>query len=132
MMKIPDKSFTTEEIDHNNQILETIKKVLAKHDFVGVRADHKDYHPDVLPNVMTYMEGSGFGIAVYIDDHNPNVSLEVGYMLANSKPICFLKGNDLGDLHIDIISKLYKNFDSEKPIETIDPILSRWLTDTLR
>ncbi|EKF85862.1 hypothetical protein [Methanobacterium formicicum] len=132
MMKLPDDSFTPREKEANKHILDAITFTLIKNGFDGVRADHKHYHSDLLPNVMTYMEGCGFGIAVFDErgKNNPNVSFEAGYMLSSSKEVCFLKDIHLGALHADVISKLYVDFDSKNPQVSIEQNLSKWLNDT--
>ncbi len=70
----------------HDEIVDAIRSVLKSHGIVGVRADDKQYHDDLFYNIMTYMHGCGFGIAVFerieAEEFNPNVSLEVGYMLA--------------------------------------------------
>lgn len=129
MMKIPDESFNDKQTDNNDEILNSIQNVLKENGFIGLRADYKEYADDLLPNIMTYMEGCNFGIAVFdeIGQYNPNVSLETGYMLSSGKPVCILKDRTVKKLPADIISKLYKEFDSNKPYETIKPELEDWL-----
>jgi hypothetical protein len=99
---------------HSN-IVDGINQALTSHGIVAVRADEKDYHADLYPNILTYIYGCGFGIAVFErieqDDFNPNVSLEVGYMIALGKKVCLLKDQTLPKLHTDLVSKLYKEFD---------------------
>ena len=79
------------------------------------------------------MHGCGFGIAVIErlqdDDFNPNVSLEVGYMLALGKPICLLKDKTHKTLQSDLGGKLYRPFDTQDPEASIPPVLSDWLRD---
>ncbi len=117
---------------HEN-IVNGIKRALDAHGITAVRADEKDYHADLYPNVLTYIYGCGFGIAVFErieqEDFNPNVSLEVGYMLALGKRVCLLKDQTLKTLHTDLVSKLYKPFDPQDPIGSIPPALERWLKD---
>lgn len=117
---------------HEN-ITQTIKDVLSDHGIKGVRADDKEYHDDLYYNVLTYMHGCGFGVAVFEriegDSFNPNVSLEVGYMFASLKPVCLLKDRTLTSLQADLVGKLYKQFDTYNPTETISPQLSKWLSD---
>lgn len=117
----------------HEQIVEAIKAGLAEHGITGVRADDKEYHEDLFPNVLTYMHGCGMGVAVFerIEEQvfNPNVSLEFGYMYAMRKPLCLLKDQPLTALHTDLVGKLYRSFDSYNPADTIPPQLSRWLTD---
>lgn len=117
---------------HEN-IVNGIKRVLDLYGIKAVRADEKDYHADLYPNVLTYEYGCGFGIAVFErieqEDFNPNVSLEVGYMLALGKKVCLLKDQTLRTLHTDLVSKLYKQFDPQDPLDSIPPVLERWLKD---
>jgi len=81
--------------DAHTSILEGIKKGLEAADLTGIRADERHYHDDLFNNVLTFMHGCGFGIAVFErleeNDFNLNVTLEVGYMLAMQKPVCILK-----------------------------------------
>lgn len=117
----------------HDRIVSAIKKALMVHGIEIVRADEKEYHDDLFPNVLTYCYGSGFGVAIFerIEDNefNPNVSLEVGYLMALKKPICFLKDKTLPDLHTDLVGKLYKKFDTQDPEGTIPKEITKWLED---
>jgi len=117
---------------HDN-IVKAIRSALEKHGIAGLRADDKEYHDDLLPNVRTYMHGCSFGIAVFerieSEKFNPNVGLEVGYMLAMGKPVCLLKDKTLPTLHTDLIGKLYKDFDVLHPERTIPKKIESWLND---
>jgi hypothetical protein len=117
----------------HEQIAGAIKKGLAAHGIAGVRADDKEYHEDLFPNIVTYMHGCGMGVAVFerieAENFNPNVSLEVGYMYAMGKPLCLLKDQTMTALHTDLMGKLYRQFDPHDPDGTIPPRLSRWLND---
>jgi len=117
----------------HNSIVSAIKETLKKSSLTGVRADDKDYNDSVLPNVQTYMHRCGFGIAVFErieeESFNPNIALEVGYMLALGKPVCLLKDKNLKSLQTDLIGKLYRSFDILEPLETIPPELENWLED---
>ncbi len=121
------------ETKAHDKIVKAIRGVLDSYGIIGVKADDKQYHDDLFPNVMTYLHGCGFGIAVFerIEDEefNPNVSLEVGYMFALRKPICLLKDETLEALHADLIGKLYRDFDPQDPAETIPSKISQWLSD---
>lgn len=117
----------------HNKIVKAIRSVLDSHGLIGVKADDKQYHDDLFPNVMTYLYGCGFGIGVFEriedDEFNPNVSLEVGYMFALRKSVCLLKDETLKTLHTDLIGKLYKDFDPQDPVKTIPIKISQWLSD---
>lgn len=117
----------------HNEIVEGIRAVLDSYGISGLRADDRQYHDDLFPNVLTYMYGCGFGIAVFerleTNDFNPNVSLELGYMLALGKPVCLLKDRTLRTLNTDLVGKLYKSFDPQDPSTTMAPELEQWLKD---
>jgi hypothetical protein len=117
----------------HNRITEAIKAELGMHGIVGVRADDREYHHDMFPNVETYMHGCGLGIAVFerieADTHNPNVALEVGYLFAMGKPVCLLKDRTLPTLPADLVGRLYREFDPQDPARTIPPVVSKWLSD---
>jgi nucleoside 2-deoxyribosyltransferase len=117
----------------HKSIVASISATLKKYDIAALRADDKEYHDDLFPNVLTYIYGCHFGIAVFErleqDDFNPNVSLEVGYMRALHKPICLLKDKTLKALQTDLVGKLYKAFDPQNIESTIPIELGNWLRD---
>lgn len=114
-------------------IQRAISETLAPHGVTAVRADGKRYHDDVLYNVLTYLHGCSFGIAIFEritrDDFNPNVSLEVGYLMAMRKPILLLKDQNLQALQTDLVGRIYDPFDFQNPIGSIPSLLERWLRD---
>lgn len=118
--------------DHD-RILDAIRDTLTSHRITGLRADDKQYHDDVFSNIKTYMHGCSMGIAVFEriqnDDFNPNVSLEIGYMMALNKPVCLLKESTLRALHTDLTGKLYKGFDRDNIQNSINEQLTKWLED---
>jgi len=113
------------ETKAHDEIVKAIRSALDSHGIDGIRADDKQYHDDLFSNVMTYLYGCGFGITVFerieADDFNPNVSLEVGYMLALNKPVCLLKDKTIKILQTDLVGKLYKEFDPQDPIKGHNP-----------
>jgi CHAT domain len=117
----------------HRSIVAGIKKALDPLGISVLRADDRQYHDDLFPNVLTYVYGCGFGIAVFerieTEEFNPNVALEVGYMFALKKQICLLKDRTLKTLHADLVGKLYRIFDPVDPIGTIPKELSQWLKD---
>jgi hypothetical protein len=117
----------------HTRIAEAIRATCSTHGLEALRADDKRYSDDLLPNVRTYMHGCDSGIAVLErlteDDFNPNVSLEVGYMMAQAKPVCLLKDKTLTSLQTDLLGRLYDAFDTQDPENTIPPVLEKWLKD---
>lgn len=121
------------DTEPHKKIKKVIEKSLLDNGIVGVRSDHKAYHDDLFPNVKTYIHGCNFGVAVFEritgDLFNPNVALEVGYMMALGKPVCLLKDKTIKVLQADLIGKLYKEFDPHDPEGTIPSQITKWLKD---
>jgi hypothetical protein len=119
--------------DAHTEITASIKSTLAVRGIIGLRADDKQYHDDLFSNILTYIYGCGFGVAVFerleSDDFNPNVSLEVGYMMGLRKPVCLVKDRTLKTLQSDLVGKLYKGFDPQHPTKAIATELEQWLKD---
>ncbi len=117
----------------HEQIESGIRTALEAHSLVALRADYRQYHDDLWFNILTYIYGTRFGIAVFerldADVINPNVSLEVGYMLALGKKVCFLKDSTQRELQTDLIGKLYREFDPQDAKKTIPPQLFNWMDD---
>ena len=117
---------------HTN-ILIAIRKTFAENGLNGVRADDKTYHDDNYYNILTYLHGCGFGVAAFEKitepEFNPNISLEVGYLLSLNKPICLLKEKSLSSLHSDLVGKLYREFEIENCDGTISRDLGNWIFD---
>lgn len=117
----------------HSSIVKAIRDTLLSYGITAHRADDKEYHDDLFGNVLTYLHGCSFGIAVFerleTDDFNPNVSLEVGYMRAQGKSICLLKDMTLKTMQTDLIGKLYKAFDPQDPVSSIPEELEKWLRD---
>ncbi|MFI5397065.1 MAG: hypothetical protein ACHQ9S_16130 [Candidatus Binatia bacterium] len=114
-------------------IADAIRKSLKDWNIDGLRADDKQYHDDLFTNVLTYVYGCGFGVAVFErvegDEFNPNVALEVGYMFALGRPVCLLKDRTLRALPTDLVGKLYREFDCYSPEQTVPDQLTSWLRD---
>ncbi len=121
-----------DDTDLHKKILHAVRRWCEKQGIIGLRADDKRYADDLWPNVRTYMHGCGFGIAVFerltTNEFNPNVSLEVGYMLALGKPVCLLKDSTLPNLPSDLIGRLYESFNVQRP-NSIKPKLDKWIND---
>lgn len=114
-------------------IVATIKETLKKHDIIGLRADDKEYSDDLFANIKTYMHSCDFGIGVFEriieDNFNPNVSIEVGYMMGLRKKVSLLKDKTLKNLPTDLMGKLYKPFDPQDIEKTLPSHLEKWLKD---
>ncbi|HYD80626.1 MAG TPA: hypothetical protein VEC06_12525 [Paucimonas sp.] len=110
-----------------------IRAGLACHGITALRSDDKRYHDDPLSNLLTYIHGCGFGVAVLerLDggDFNPKVSLAAGALLALGKPVCLLKDQALPAPAGDPFGLLYRNFDPHDPEASIPRQLQQWMVD---
>lgn len=126
MMKFEDTKIQTE-------IIQIIKSHFESKGLNLLRADDKWYADDLFTNIKTYMHGCSFGVALFerINSNyfNPNVSLEIGYMMAMNKPILFLKDKTLTSLHTDLVGKLYHEYDFQNPQNTLPTVIDRWIND---
>lgn len=111
---------------------QAVKSTLAECGFDAVRADDRDYTGEVWSNIQTYMHGCSLGLAIVEDftgvrDFNPNVSLELGYMLARQKRVLILKEKTLPSLPTDVVNRLYRPFDMFNLGDTISSQVSQWV-----
>lgn len=115
------------------EVVTCIRDTLKVRGVTALRADDKEYMDDLFANIKTYMHACDFGIAVLDriteDDFNPNVSLEVGYMLGMGKDVLLLKDRTLRSLHSDLAGKLYKQFDTTNVSGTMPEQINKWLSD---
>jgi hypothetical protein len=117
----------------HDKIVQTIKDTLKRHGIIGLRADDKEYADDLFANIKTYMHCCDFGIGVFErileDNFNPNVSIEVGYMMGLRKNVCLLKDQTLRNLPTDLMGRLYKQFDPQEVEKTLPDQLDKWMKD---
>lgn len=74
-----------------NNIDQAIKKIFKDCGYTAVRADEKYFSADLWENVRVYLECCDTAVAVFDkndqDNYNPNVALEVGYMMAKGSKV---------------------------------------------
>jgi hypothetical protein len=112
------------------QIHASIKAALAEYGLRGIRADDRDYTGELWSNVEVYLTGCKYGIAVFEDvenaNYNPNVGLELGYMIGRRKRTLILKDRNLPSLHADVLHRLYSAFDMHDIDGSIRREVARW------
>lgn len=114
-----------------NQIYESVKGALAELGMNAVRADDRDYTGELWSNIEVYLTGCQYGIAVFEDveqrDFNPNVSLELGYLMGRGKRTLLLKEKRLPRVPSDVVHRLYKEFDIFDIDTSINREIKRWI-----
>lgn len=122
-----------DETNSHKTITKLIKKTLSQHGITALRADDKEYMDDLFPNIKVYMHACDFGVAVFDriieNDFNPNVTLEVGYILGMRKDVLLLKDKTLKELSTDLTGRLYKSFDTTDIENTLPKQIEKWLMD---
>jgi hypothetical protein len=118
------------------QIHDAIVAGLAEHGMNAVRADDRDYTGELWSNIEVYLTGCQYGIAVFEDieqrDYNPNVSLELGYLLGRGKRTLLLKEARLPSMPSDVVHRLYKEFDAFDIERSVKREVGTWITRDLR
>lgn len=116
-----------------SRVYTAIRRVLGDLRFTVLRADQRRYSDDLLTNVETYIHGCAFGISVHerieSETQNPNVALEIGYLLGIGKPVCLLKERTVPSLPVDLMGRLYVEFDLQRLRPSLRESLTRWLED---
>lgn len=119
------------EDERFNEALGVIKSKLAEHGIVGIRADEQQFAKTVWENIKVYMDNADYGVAIAesVEDNyiNSNVSVEIGYMLALKKKVCFLKEKSLDKIHSDFAGIIYNEFDINNVTKTIPSALEKWM-----
>jgi len=111
-----------------------IRATLTSAGLVGHRADDRCYAADrnLWDNVCTYMECCSRGIAVLediiVEEFNPNVALEYGYMRGLGKPVLLLKERRFQP-RADILGTLWNEFDMLRLEQTVPIAIDQWLSD---
>lgn len=117
----------------HTEITQLLEKHLHKYQINLIRADYKNYSDELWRNIQTYLHGCRYAFAVFerisTEQFNPNVSLEVGYVLSMQKKICLLKERTLPKLPTDIVGRLYYEFDIQNMNQSIERAIDKWAND---
>jgi nucleoside 2-deoxyribosyltransferase len=113
-------------------ITAVISSVLDDFGVSLIRADWRE-HAELWSNVRLCMDHADYGIAVFetlVDPAlSPNVSLELGYMLAKEKRCLLLREKGIPILSADLAGHLCREFDAERLEETIRVAVEAWLRE---
>ena len=122
----------------DSQLDETWSALQANLDAKGLkalRADMKTYGDarQLWDNLITYMHGCKFGIAVLEDrsanEFNPNVALEYGFMRALGKQVLLLKERRFERIRADILGSVWIGFDMSDVALSLKAAIDKWLKD---
>ena len=126
-------SFDPQLVDVWNAIRTTLGS--HEHRYTALRADLKTYGDarQLWDNLITYMHGCKYGIAVLEDrsanEFNPNVALEYGFMRALGKQVLLLKDRGFSKIRADILGSVWIGFDMSDAAGSIETAIRQWLID---
>lgn len=126
-------------------MIRVIKDELKAEGFNGWVASDKTLDPtDLWSDTQAFMLACKYGIAVFTEEqegditqlkqkaYNPNVSIELGFMLSRGREVLILKDKKLEKLMTDMKGFVYEEFNLEDPDSTLPPIIKRWVKDRLK
>lgn len=122
------------ETEYHAEISRAISDAVTTFGLEFVRADDRNWSALTLWDLVCYcMDACRLGIAVFEtideDDFNPNVSLELGYMLALNRTCLLLKEKRLERLPTDLCGHRYKEFDSRDIAATVLGQVADWFQE---
>ena len=111
-----------------------IQRYLKSVGMTAVRADEYKFSEHVWQNIEIYLECCKRAVALfpYTSERNPNVALEVGYMLAKGGRICLLKDDRVEKLFSDIASIMYNNYNESSYEKDISDALDKWIANDFK
>jgi protein-tyrosine-phosphatase len=119
--------------DVHAAITAAVEESLADYDIDLIRADWHQFQDELWANVRNCMDRADYGIAVFEtiggETLSPNVSLELGYMLAQGKKCLLMKEKGAQLLPVDLAGHLCRQFDASDLIGSIQRELRGWMED---
>jgi hypothetical protein len=110
-----------------------LRTSLGSYGFRALLARDRAFTDLLWDNVRIYMRASSYGIAVFeeIDERefNPNISIELGFMIALGRRCLLLKEKRMPRLPTDFCGHLYKDFDVFNINESISRQIDAWMRD---
>jgi protein-tyrosine-phosphatase len=119
---------------HHDEIVNAVAQAVRAFGLEFIKADDPNFAaPGLWQRVEFCMKACAYGIAVFETinepDFNPNVSLELGYMLALNRKCLLLKEKQIKGLMTDLGGFYFKEFDSDDINATILGQVSTWLQE---
>lgn len=114
-----------------NQIELAIRSSLEENGLNAHLAKDSAIHDSLWENTRTYMDNCNYGVAVFEDidvrEYNPNISIELGYMLGQGKRCLLLKEQRMPNLPTDMYGHIYKSFDKFNIEQSIKSQVDSWV-----
>lgn len=118
-----------------DKLYEVIKEVFSRCRYTAVRADENTFHDDLWENVNVYLDCCVAAVAFFekkpFKSFNPNVALEVGYMLGRGKKVFIIKDKRIKDLPTDLKGKICYDYDGCGNNNSLEVKLDEWMQANL-
>jgi hypothetical protein len=130
--------FRQDRDERYENIERIIKNELRKAGYKGWLASDRNLAPQLWDNVSAFLLACKYGVAVFTrlemdnriqEEFNPNVSLELGFLLSRGKKVLILKDAALSKLHTDLVGHLYSEFDLNQVNRQVPKIIRKWVKD---
>ncbi len=123
------------DTDIFNRLESIIRKSLEEHKFMAHFAKDREWSENLWENTCIYMIGCDYGICIFEEfekrEFNPNISIELGFMIGLNKPCLILKDKRMPELPSDVAGRLYKSIDAFKLEETVRTSINDWILNDL-
>jgi len=130
MMRFPSET----DSDPLTKAIEMARTVLSQHGLELHLASDRAMSDDLWVNVAAHMWASRYGVAFFEDTAgsgiNYNLTLEVGAMLMTGRRIALLKDKSVRNLPTDVVGKIYKAVNLERP-RSVGAALHKWVRKDL-
>jgi phosphoserine phosphatase len=127
------------------KVIEITRNTLKNNGYNSWLASDKKLEPTLWANVQAFMLACKYGIAIFTcgeeskgntvqnetSHFNPNVSIELGFMLSRGKEVLLLKDKALKKMPTDMMGSLYQDFDLNAPEQSLVRILENWCNEIL-
>ncbi len=108
-----------------------IKETVRSYGFEAKLARDMLFYGELWRNIEFFMKNSRYGIVIFEramqPEFNPNVAVELGYMLGLGKYCLLLKEHSLPTLPTDVVGQLYESFEATNPKVSVSRSVERWL-----
>lgn len=131
MSKFPNgAAVADQELAH---VLDVVSDAIEKAGYIPrIARGPARYHDALWDNVELHLLGCRQGVAIvedrYLDELNPNVTMEWGWMRGMGKPVLFLVEENFTNARADVGGLIEDSFSWTDPSSTVHDSIRSWLT----
>lgn len=134
MTRFPEKNDEGDDADPVSPALEVAREICSAHGLEFHLASDRQIVDDLWGNVTAHMWASRYGIAFFEDRAKKglsyNLTIEAGGMLVLGRRTALLKDESIKSMPTDLVGKIYKSVDLDKP-NTVRMAVEAWIKHDL-